>query len=60
METIKSVKTPKFEIVLTQHTNGHFSVGVEQDGKQPVIVTFEDYNTATQVFDQKLVTLEGH
>lgn len=60
MQTIKSVKKETFEIMLTQHTNGRFSVNIKQDGKAPTVATFDDYNTATTVFDQKLVTLEKH
>lgn len=61
MQTIKSVKTVNYEITLVQHDNGKFFVGVECKDKEPVISNgFLDFNTATAIFDAKLLALQGH
>lgn len=60
-ETIKSVQTARYEIILIQKGNAYY---IHYDSKTMPLPrlseALHDYNTASLLFDMKLAEFEGH
>lgn len=61
MTTIKKVDTDKFSISLEESEDLRYVVRYKRNSmKDYAHLDFKDYNWATKVFEDTLVTLEGH
>jgi len=62
MKTIKSIETLKFQVVLKQMKNGSYRVAskMRKTNVANISQSTPDFFTASMIFDQHLISLEGH
>lgn len=61
MKIIKAVSNSKFEVVLAESANGSYSVGTKRgEAKANIITPIKDLSEALDMFDRKLLEMEGH